>query len=183
MIEKDESYEAPFNKLHNSYTNTQNAAAFSSGENLIKATKCSRKQVDKYLHASETWTKFKMAKKRFTRLEVISYRLNEIWLFDLTNMQKLARDNSGVKKLFVNVDTLSRFHWASGLKSKTSKESADVLKKIIASNSRRTGPKICMKNLSPQQLWAVKGREFEREFPSLCTKKGIEIYSTQKETK
>ena len=168
---------AAFNKIHDSYTNTQNAATFGSRQNLIKATKCSPKQVDKYLHASETYTKFKMAKKCFTRLKVISYRLNEIWSNDLADMQQLARDNS-VKYLFVAVDTLSRFLWASGMKSKTSKACADVLKKIIVSNSRRTGPKSCMKNFSPEKLWADKGREFEGEFASFCRKKGIESYST-----
>ena len=183
LIENDDSYEAAFNKIHDSYTNTQKATAFGSRQNLIKATKCSPKQVDKYLHASETYTKFKMAKKRFIRLKVISYRLNEIWSIDLADMQQLARDNSGIKYLFVAVDTLSRFLWASGMKSKTSKECADVLKKIIASNSRRTGPKICTKTFSPEKLWADKGREFEGEFATFCREKGIEIYSTQSETK
>ena len=124
-----------------------------------------------------------MAKKRFIRLKVISYRQNESWSIDLADMQQLARDNSGVKYLFVAVDTLSRFLWASGMKSKTSKERADVLKKIIASNSRRTCPKICMKTFSPKKLWADKGREFEGELASFCRGKGIEIYSTQSETK
>ena len=177
LIENDDSYEAAFNKIHDS------ATAFGSRQNLIIATKCSPKQVGKYLHASETYTKFKMAKKRFIRLKVISYRLNEIWSIDLADMQLLARDNSGIKYIFVAVDTLSRFLWASGMKSKTCKECADVLKKIIASNSRRTGPKICTKPFSPEKLWADKGREFEGEFATFCREKGIEIYSTQSETK
>lgn len=183
LIKNDDSYGAAFKKIHDSYTNVQKATAFGSRQNLIKSTKCSPKDVDKYLHASETYTKFKMAKKRYTRLKVISYRLNEIWSIDLADMQQLAKDNAGIKYLFVAVDTLSRFLWVSGLKSKSSKDCAEVLRKIISSNQRKTGPKICKKRSSPEKLWADKGREFEGEFAAFCKKEGIEIYSTRSETK
>ena len=35
----------------------------------------------------------------------------------------------------------------------------------------------------PEKFWADKGREFEGEFATFCREKGIEIYSTQSETK
>ena len=69
------------------------------------------------------------------------------------------------------------------MKATASEECADVLKKINASNSRRTGPKLCIKKFSPKKLWAHKEREFESEFASFCMEKGIESYSTQSETK
>ena len=183
LIKNDDTYAAVFGKIHDSYTNTNKPTAFGSRQNLIKATKCSAKQVDKYLHGSETYTKFKMAKKRFPRLKVISYRLNEIWSIDLADMQQLAKENSGIRYLFVAVDTLSRFLWVSGVKSKSSRDCAEALRKIIASNCCPTAPKICSKRTFPEKLWADKGREFEGDFAAFCKEKGIEVYSTRSETK
>ena len=87
-FENDDSYVAAFNKIHDSYTNTRNAAAFGTRQHLVIRTNCPPKEVEKYLHASETYTKVKMAKKRFTRLKVITYTLNEIWSIDLADMQQ-----------------------------------------------------------------------------------------------
>ena len=53
LIENDDSYLAAFKRIHDSYTNTQNAAAFGSREKLIKATKCSVKQTSGQVFACE----------------------------------------------------------------------------------------------------------------------------------
>ena len=105
----DNQYASSFTKIHESYTNPKNKSAFGSKRALIVASKCSSKDVDRYLNSSETYTKFKLTRKRFPRLKVISFRLNEIWSIDLADMQKLANSNGGVRYLFVAVDVLSRY--------------------------------------------------------------------------
>ena len=143
LNENDDPFAVAYTKIHNAYTNPDNSTAFGSREKLLRGTKCSSKHVDRYLNSSETYTKFKLTRKRFPRLKVVSYRLNEVWSIDLADMQQLATQNSGVRYLFVAVDTLSRFLWVIGVKSKTSKACTDALKKIIATNRQRNAPKIC----------------------------------------
>ena len=90
-------------------THPRSKAAFGSRRNLIAASQCPSAHKDIYLNSSETYTKFKLTGKRFVRLKVASYRLNEIWSIDLANMQKLAASNNGIRYLFVAVDVLSRY--------------------------------------------------------------------------
>ena len=80
--ETDRDYATSFTKIHESYTNPRSKAAFGSRRNLVTTSQCSSKNVDRYLNSSETYTKFKLTRKRFLRLKVVSYRLNEIWSVD-----------------------------------------------------------------------------------------------------
>ena len=113
----------------------------------------------------------------------MSYRLNEIWSIDLADMHQLATENLGIRYLFVAVDTLSRFLWVTGLKSKTSRACTGALKKIIATNRQRNAPKICAGKYFPEKFWADQGREFTGDFARFCNKNGIQIYSTRSDTK
>ena len=92
MIKHDDPFTAAYTKIHDAYTNPEKATAFGSQKNLVRATNCPLKHVNLYLNSSETYTKYKLARKRFLRLEVISYQLNEVWPTDLTDMQQLAKE-------------------------------------------------------------------------------------------
>ena len=98
------------------------------------------------------------------RLKVISYRLNEVWSIDLADMQQV----SGVRYLFVAVDTLSRFLWVVSVKSKTSKACSEALKKIISTNKQRNAPKIFASKKFPEKIWADQGKEFAGEFAAVA---------------
>ena len=47
---------------------------------------------------------------------------NEIWCMDLAYVDKLAKDNNGVKNLLVRQDLFDRTVDAKGMKTKDSKE-------------------------------------------------------------
>lgn len=177
------NYASAFTKIHDAYTNPAKESAFSSRRNLLTASNCSSKDVDRYLNSSETYTKFKLTRKRFPRLKVISYRLNEIWSIDLADMQKLAKENSGVRYLFVAVDVLSRYLWVEAIKVKTARSCMEALVKIINQNKQSPIPKVCSSAKSPEKIWVDRGREFSGEFAKFCRENGIEIYSTKSETK
>ena len=182
-IEDDDPFAVEYSKIHDAYTNPQNATAFGSPINLARATNCSLKHAKRYLNSSETYAKFKLTRKRFPRLKVISYRLNEVWSIDFADMQKLSRKNLGVRHLFVAVNTLSRFLWVVGVKSKTSKAYSEELKKIISTNEPRNAPKVCTTKKFPEKIWADQGKEFAGEFAKFCKENRIEIYSTRSDTK
>ena len=85
-----------YSKIHSVYTSCSNPAAFADRNALKKESKCTYIQVDNYLNRSETSAKFKQTRKRFPRLEVQSFRLNDIWSVYLADMQKLSRYNHGI---------------------------------------------------------------------------------------
>ena len=183
MIENDDPFAVAYKKIHNAYTNPDNSTAFGSREKLLRGTKCSSKHVDRYLNSSETYTKFKFTRKRFPRPKVVSYWLNEVWSIDFGDMQQLVTQKSGIRYLFVVVDTLSRFLWVIGVKSKTSKACTDALKKIFATNRQRNAPKICSSKSYPEKNWVDQDKEFAGNFSQICKKNGIEIYYTRTEKK
>ena len=180
-------------KLYDIYTSCQSPASFGSRENLKKTSKCSYKQVDNFLRRNETYTKFKQCRKKFTRLKVKTFKLNEIWSVDLADMHQLAKHNEGINFLFVAVDTLSRFLWVRPLKRKSADSCRNALQDIISAirnGSTDMQPKFCRKKKGigpvqpqPEKIWVDKGREFAREFASFCQQESIDLYSTNSETK
>ena len=111
MIEGDDSFAVAYTKVYDAYTNAEKTTAFGNQIKLARATNCLFKHVNRYLKSSETYTNFKLTRKRFPRLKVISYRLNEVWSIDLADMQQISREKLGVWYLFVAVETLSCFLW------------------------------------------------------------------------
>ena len=179
-----------YSKLHNIYTSCQSSASFGSRSSLKKKSNCTFKQIDNFLRKSENYTKFKQARRNFTRLKVQSYRLNEIWSIDLADMQQLSEFHQGITFLFVAVDTLSRFVWVGPLKRKTAAACRQSLIDVIEGNER--GPPVLQRRfcggsrpVSPnrEKIWVDKGREFAREFANFCQQSGIHLYSTCSETK
>ena len=96
---------------------------------------------------------------------------NEIWCMDLAYVDKLAKDNNGVKCLLVRQDLFDRTVDAKGMKSKDSKEIVRAFLSMITKKNR------------PKKIWVDKGTEFAGEFKKLCKAEGIQIYSTMSETK
>ena len=131
----------------------QNSMVLGSRQILLRETKCSPKHVDRYLNPSETYTKFRHTRKRFPRLKVVSFCLNEVWSVDLADVQQLATENSGVRLLFSAVDLLSRFLWVTDLKSETSRACIEAPKKIIATSKQRNAPK---PSLSRKKIGLIK---------------------------
>ena len=129
-----------------------------------------KKKVEKYLESINAHTKYGHYRRRFKRLKVIAYDINEIWSADLAYVDKLAKYNRGVKYLLVAVDVLSRYLRVEPLVSKDAAETVKAFKKMI-------------RNKRPEKLWVDKGTEFKGVFKKLCDQKGIEMYSTHSETK
>ena len=90
---------------------------------------------------------------------------------DLAYVDKLAKDNNGVKYLLVRQDLFGRTVDAKGMKTKDSKETVRAFLTMITKKNR------------PKKIRVDKGTEFAGEFKKLCKAEGIQIYSTMSETK
>ena len=90
---------------------------------------------------------------------------------DLAYVDKLAKDNNGVKYLLVRPDLFDRTVDGKRMKSKDSKETVRALLSMFTKKTR------------PKKVWVDKGTEFAGEFKNLCRAEWIQIYSTMSETK
>ena len=96
---------------------------------------------------------------------------NESWCMDMAYVDKLAKDNNGVKYLLVRQDLFDRIVDAKGMKTKDSKETVPAFLSMIT------------KKNPPKKIRVDKGTEFTGEFKKLCKAERIQIYFTMSETK
>ena len=134
----------------------------------MKASNLSVSKGRQFLHSKPSYTKFTLATCKFKRMKAFARFKNEICGMDLAYVDKLAKDNNGVKYLLVRQD---RTVDAKGLKTKDSKETVRAFLTMITKKNR------------PKKIWVDKGTEFAGEFKKLCKAGGLQIYSTMSETK
>ena len=60
------------------------------------------------LHSKRSYTKFTPAVRKFKRMEAFARSETEFWCMDLAYVDKLAKDDNGVKYLLVHQDLLDR---------------------------------------------------------------------------
>ena len=82
-------------KLQRLYT--RGFAAYGSVRNLAKAAKLSPSKVREFLHSKTSYTRFTQATRKFKRMGAFARFKGEIWCMDLAYVDKLAKNNIGVK--------------------------------------------------------------------------------------
>ena len=99
--------------------------------NLAKAAKRSPLKVREFLHSKTSYTRFTQATREFKRIRAFARFKNEIWCMDLAYVDKLAKDNNGVKNLLVRQYLFDRTADAKGMKTKDSQETVKTFSKMI----------------------------------------------------
>ena len=112
-----------------------------------------------------------MAARNFKRMRASARFRNEIWCTDLAYVDKLAKENNGVKYLLVRQDLFDRTIKFKGLKRKDSQETVKAFSSMITKRNR------------PRKIWVDKGTQFAGAFKKFSAAEGIQIYSTMSETK
>ena len=156
-------------KLQRLYT--QGAEAYGSVRNLAKTSRLPVSQVRQFLHSKVSYTKFTLAARKFNRMRAFAKFRNEFWCMDLAYVDKLAKENNGVKYLLVRQDLFDRTVTAKGLKTKDSQETVKAFSSMITKRTR------------PKKIWVDKGTEFAGALKKFCTAEGIQVYSTMSDTK
>ena len=154
-------------KLQSSYT--QGAAAYGSIRNLAKASRLPVSKVRQFLHSKASYTKFTLAARKFKRMRAFARFRNEICCMDLAYVDKLAKENNGVKYLLVRQDLFDRTVNAIGMKTKDSQETVKAFSSKITKRKR------------PKKIWVDE--EFVGAFKKFCAAERIQVYSTMSETK
>ena len=156
-------------KLQRLYT--QGAAAYGSVRNLAKASILPASKLRQFLYSNASSTKFTLAALKFKRTRAFAQLKNEIWFMDLAYVDKMAKENNGVKYLLVRQDLFDRTVNAKGMKTKDSQETIKAFPSIITKKNR------------PKKIWVDKGTEFNGAFKRFCAAEGIQVYSTMSDTK
>ena len=156
-------------KLQRLYT--QGAAVYGSVHNLAKASRLPVSKIRQFLYLKASYTKFTLATRKFKRMRAFARFKNEICCMDLAYVDKLAKENNGVKYLLVRQDLFDRTVNAKGKKTKDSHETAKAFSSMITKKNR------------PKKNWVDKGTEVAGGFKGFCPAEGIQVYSTMKETK
>ena len=112
-----------------------------------------------------------MAARKFKRMSAFARFRNEIWCMDLAYVDKLAKENNGVKYLLVRQELFDRTVNDKGMRTKDSQETMKALSSMITKRNR------------PKKIWVDKGTEFAEAFKKFCTAEGIQVYSAMSETK
>ena len=110
---------------------TQGAAAYGSVRNLSKASRLPVSKVRQFLHSKDSYTKFTLAARKFKRMRAFARFRNEVWCMDLAYVDKLAKENNGVKYLLVRQDLFHRTVNAKGMKRKDSQETVRTFSSMI----------------------------------------------------
>ena len=115
---------------------TQGTAAYGSVRNLAKASRLPVSKVTRFLHSKDSYTKFILAARKFKRIRAFARFRNEIWCMDLAYVDKLAKENNGVKYLLVRQDLFDRTVNANGMKTKDSQETVKAFSSMITKRNR-----------------------------------------------
>ena len=153
-------------KLQRLYT--QGGAAYASLRNIVKASNLSGETIFKI---KTFLKKLTPATRKIKRMKAFARFKSEIWCMDLAYVDKVAKDNNGVKCLLVRQYLFDRTVDTKRMKTKYSKETVRALLTMITKKNQ------------PNKKWADKGTELAGEFKKLCKAEGIQIYSTMSETK
>ena len=116
-------------KLQRLYT--QGGAAYGSVRNLVEASNLSVSKVRQFSHSKPSYTNITLATPQIKRMKAFARFKNEIWCMDLAYVDKLAKDNNGVKYLLVRQDLFDRTVDAKGMKLKDSKETVRAFLSMI----------------------------------------------------
>ena len=116
-------------KLQRLYT--QGAAAYGSVRNLATASRLLVSKVRQFLHSKNSFTKFTLAAREFKRMRAFAIFRNKIRCIDLAYVDKLAKEDNGVKYLLVHQDLFDRTVNAKGRKTKASQGTVKAFSSMI----------------------------------------------------
>ena len=90
-----------------------------------------RQRSENFLHSKTSYTRFTQATRKFKRINAFARIKNKIWCMDLAYVDKLTKDNDGVKFLLLRQDLLIRTVDAKENKTKTQKKQSRKFQKRL----------------------------------------------------
>ena len=161
--------------LLKSYGDPEASGSLGGVQRFARAHKLSYGEAKKILEKDLGYTLHRLRRQGgFSNLPMLVFSIDEQWVADLVEVQKLARYNKGNRYLLMVIDTLSKYTWVEPVKAKTGVAVTEAFGKIM---KRSDGGK-------PQKLQTDNGKEFyNHTFQTLMKDKDIVHFSTKGDTK
>ena len=151
------------------YTDPTELGSLGGVARFAKAHQIPVSQAKKELQQVLSYTLHKPRRRRFKTLPTLVFGINEQFVMDLVDLQKLAKYNKGYKYLLTVIDVLSKFAWVELLKSKSATAMVDALQRLWA----RLGDRV------PQKVQTDSGSEFyNAKVQAFFKKHGVNHFST-----
>ena len=110
---------------------------------------------------------YRGARRNYQRRKVIMHGVNDTYQIDLVEMIPYAKQNKNYKYILTVIDIFSKYAWAVAVKTKSSKDVGNAMRKILESGH------------VPRNIHSDKGKEFyNSEFKQLMNRYKINLYST-----
>ena len=134
----------------NLYTTVKNPGAFSGFTTFKKNQIIKLEKNIEDIKKLKSYVLHKPIRKKFQRRKVFVPFINYQWVADLVDVQKLSRQNKGVRYILLVIDAFSKKLYFAFLKDKTAISTLNGLKRIF----RESG-------IVPKYLQTDKSKEFE----------------------
>ena len=109
---------------------------------FAQAHKIPMSQAEKELQQVLSYTLHKPRRRRFKTLPTLVFGINEQFVMDLVDLQKVAKYNKGYKYVLTVIDVLSKFAWVEPLKSKSATAMVEALQRLWARLGDRVPQKV-----------------------------------------
>ncbi|KAK7576269.1 hypothetical protein V9T40_012555 [Parthenolecanium corni] len=139
------------NYLERLYYNRKNPIGFRGIQPLIDEaqTTVDKNSVKDWASSQDTYTLFKPVRRKFRRNYYIVTNINDLWESDLVDLQKLQKENNGIKFLLTTIDVFSKKAYVEPLRDKTAHSIIQAFRRIFEESGLR-----------PVNLRTDKGKEF-----------------------
>ena len=124
-------------KLSAAYADSSQPGSLGGVAKFARAHKILQAQAKQQLQQLLSYTPHKPQRRRFPTLPTLVFTINEQFVMDLVDLQKLAKRNKGYKYLLTVTDVLSKYAWVEPLKSKSATALVEALKRLWT----RSGPR------------------------------------------
>ena len=114
----------------------------------LKDTDVSRKDVESFLAAQNTYTLHKDKRTNFPRNRIIAIHKDYQWAADLADMASYARQNSGFRFILTVIDVFTKYLWLRPIKNKKPETVRDAFRTIFSGGRQ------------PIKLRTDRGKEF-----------------------
>ena len=161
-------------KLLSAYKNPTQPGSLGGAAEFAKEHGLSKAKVKQLLQQERSYTLHKPRRKHFPTLPVFVFDIDQQWVMDVVDLQKLAKWNQGNKYLLTVVDGLSKYAWVIPIKSKSGSQMVTALETLW----KQAAPR------KPQQVQNDAGAEFYNlKVQEFFKKLGVTHFSTHGDTK
>lgn len=162
--------------LRKLYLNPESPASFQGPVMLYKIVKNDGKykiklnEIKHWMQNLESYSLNKRIKRSFHRGRVIVNNIDEQWDIDLAFMDKIGKENKGMKYLFCAIDIFSRYAWVVPIKTKHEYNVVAAFKKVLQEGRK------------PRIIRTDGATDFtSTEFQNFIEKQGIAHFTTHNE--